>query len=149
MSSATIRAKFTLVGAPVHIICGGPQLTGVSLHLQQTGTFYHIPSSSSQFSYQNELATGAVQNFQPSFRRATIQAPRAPFPSVGPQFRLRGPHRTHFAMLYIYCCPIFSSTLFSCFGGGPLLVGAPVHVHMLNTPKSSTVRLDFSTDLIL
>ena len=30
---------------------------------------------------------------------------------------------------------------FLLFGGGPLLVGAPVHVHMLHMPKSGTERM--------
>ena len=34
----------------------------------------------------------------------------------------------------------YTTIFFLLFGGGPLLVGAPVHVHMLHMPKSGTAR---------
>ena len=35
---------------------------------------------------------------------------------------------------------LHNNLFFLLFGGGPLLVGAPVHVHMLHMPKSGTAR---------
>ena len=35
----------------------------------------------------------------------------------------------------LVCCLLLFDILFLTFGGGPLLVGAPVHVHMLHMPK--------------
>ena len=74
-------------------------------------------------SHQNELATGGG-----------VQIEHFPFAShnSGAAGRTsQRPNKGHGRVPYINCGPI----LF-LFGGGPLLLEAPVHVHMLHMPNS-------------